>query len=94
MLVATRKSDQNQALIDPWTAVHFGFGLAAGLMEVPWWLSIGGAVAYEVFEQQLERTSAGKAWFKTSGPESFGNAAVDVGVYAVGMYLGNAYNRR
>lgn len=94
MLVAWRKSDQNEAFIDPWTAVHFGAGLAAGLTETPWWIAMGGAVAYEVFEQYAERTEVGAKFFKTSGPESLGNAVVDVAIYGVGVYLGRRYNRR
>jgi hypothetical protein len=34
-IVALKKSDQNHAVIDPWTVVHFSTGLAIGLMNVP-----------------------------------------------------------
>lgn len=30
-IVATHRSEQNLAMIDPWTVVHFSSGLAAGL---------------------------------------------------------------
>ena len=93
MFIATRKSDQNEAFIDPWTIVHFGVGVAAGLVETPAWIAIGGAVVYEVFEQQLEQTDFGAKLFKTSGPESLGNAVVDVGVFAAGYLLAQRYNR-
>lgn len=93
MFVAVRKSDQNEAWIDPWTVVHLGVGLAAGLIETPAWVAIPGAIAYEVFEQQLEATDFGSRFFKTSGPESFANAAVDVGVFALGYFFARRYNR-
>ena len=32
-LVARRKSEQNKAVLDPWTVVHLAVGLAAGLMS-------------------------------------------------------------
>jgi hypothetical protein len=93
MIVALRKSDQNKAMLDPWTVVHLGAGLAAGLVQMSPWLALGGAIAYEFAEQQLERTDFGGKLFKTSGPESLGNAVVDVGVFALGYYLAQRYNR-
>lgn len=92
MLVARTKEDQNKAAIDPWTAVHVGFGLGAGLMDIPFWWAMGGAVAYEIFEQWLERTEFGQNAFKTSGPETPMNAVVDVIVFAGGWWLGQKWN--
>lgn len=92
-LVATKKSEQNKALVDPWTAVHLGFGLAAGLMGLNFYWSMAGATAYEVVEHQLEKSKVGQELFKTSGPEIFGNAVVDIGIFGLGWYLGDRWNR-
>lgn len=92
-LLATRKSEQNQALLDPWTVVHFGVGLALGLMEAPLVPVTAAAIGYEFLEQHIERAGWGQELFRTSGPETLGNAVVDVGVFVVGHYLGRRYNR-
>lgn len=92
-VVATRKAEQNQAIVDPWTVVHFAMGLAAGLMNVPPALALGGAVAYEVAEHAFQRTEMGQAFFNTSGPEVIPNAVADVVVFAVGQYLGDQWNK-
>lgn len=65
-LVATRKSEQNTAALDPWTIVHLGTGLASGLMGVGFWTTFGGAVAYEILEQAAERHQVGQRLFKSS----------------------------
>lgn len=93
MLVARSKADQNEAAIDPWTLVHVAAGLAAGLMDLPYAPALGAAVAYEVIEQHAESTGAGRRLFKTSGPESPANVAVDLVVFAAGMYAGKRWNR-
>lgn len=90
-LVATKKADQNQSIIDPWTAVHLGIGLAAGLVRANFWWSVGGAVAYEVFEQYFEKSSSGGKFFKTSGPEIPLNAVTDVLVFILGYKLGERW---
>lgn len=92
-LVATRKAEQNQAVVDPWTAVHVASGLALGLMDVPFRWSLAAAVVYEAFEQYAERERWGQEMFETSGPEIVANAAMDVAVFAVGHALGTAWNR-
>lgn len=92
--LATRKSEQNRAAIDPWTAVHFSAGLALGLMEVPLRWSFAGSVAYELAEQVFERQEWGKDLFETSGPESFPNALVDSAALLAGHRLGRAWNER
>ena len=92
MWIATNKSEQNRASIDPWTAVHLSAGLALGLMDAPLARALVGAVAYELIEQMFERQDAGKAFFKTSGPEALHNAVVDVAVFVVGHALGRRWN--
>ncbi|MDZ7780934.1 MAG: hypothetical protein U5R14_13515 [Gemmatimonadota bacterium] len=91
-LIATQKQEQNHAMIDPWTVVHFSTGLAAGLLGVPRRLSHPAAVAYELVEQYMERQKWGREFFETHRHESVPNAVVDVVVFAVGHYLGEAWN--
>lgn len=92
-LVATEKAEQNRAVVDPWTVVHFASGLALGLVNAPlrWWLPV--AVAYEVAEQLLERSAAGREFFDTSGPEAIPNALLDLAAFAAGHELGRRWNR-
>jgi hypothetical protein len=91
-LLATRKRQQNRAAVDPWTAVHFAAGLAAGLMDVPRNVSLPAAVLYEIAEQYLERTRWGKELFETEGPESLPNVALDLAVFAAGQWAGERWN--
>lgn len=90
--IATEKSQQNRAALDPWTAVHFSSGLALGLMEVPLVPALGLSLVYEAAEQVLERRDVGKDLFETSGPESLSNALVDVLVMVAGHRLGRLWN--
>ncbi|MDX1492869.1 MAG: hypothetical protein R3253_02255 [Longimicrobiales bacterium] len=92
-LIALRKSEQNQALVDPWTVVHFAAGLACGLVEIPLRTVLPLAAAYELAEQELEASDVGQELLETSGPESVGNAIVDVAVFALGHQLGRRWNR-
>jgi hypothetical protein len=93
-LVATSKPEQNRTVADPWTVVHFGAGLALGLVNVPLRWSLAAAVAYEVVEQYVERSEEGKELFDTTGPEVVPNAILDLAVFAAGHRLGQAWNRR
>ena len=93
-LVATRRSDQNRAVLDPWTVVHFSAGLALGLVRAPSSTSLAAALLYEVAEQWAERNAVGQELFEVSGPESVSNALVDVVVFMGGHYLGTLWNRR
>ena len=92
-IIATEKNDQNEAALDPWTLVHFSAGLALGLVNAPLRWSLPIAAAYEVVEQLLERSEAGKELFDTSGPEVIPNALVDVLVFMAGHHLGRRWNR-
>ena len=91
-LLATRKSRQTRAVLDPWTVVHFSAGLAAGLTRIPLRWVLAGAVAYEVVEQVLERKRIGQEAFNTSGPETTPNALMDVAVCVAGHRLGELWN--
>jgi hypothetical protein len=93
-IIATRRSDQNHAAIDPWTAVHISAGLALGLMDTPRSWSLAAALGYELAEQYFERTELGKDLFETRGPESIGNAIVDTAAFMAGHWLGTLWLRR
>jgi len=93
VVVATEKADQNRAVVDPWTAVHFSTGLAFGLMDLPLEECLAAALAYEAVEQVVERQKWGRELFKTSRPETLLNAAMDMGAFALGHWLGGLWNR-
>jgi hypothetical protein len=92
-IVATEKAEQNRAVADPWTVVHFATGLAFGLINAPlrWWLP--AAAAYEVVEHYIEKSDAGKEIFNTSGPEVLPNSLLDLAAFAAGHQLGRLWNR-
>jgi len=91
-IIAFEKQDQNDAWIDPWSVVHFATGLAFGLVGVSFWKTFGAGIAWDIFEQYAERADWGQKLFQTSGPESFGNVAVDFGLFMGGWKLGQLYN--
>jgi hypothetical protein len=91
-IVATEKREQNQAVVDPWTVVHFSIGLALGLMNAPLRASLAAAAAYELVEQFFERHEVGQELFDTRGPEALPNAIIDLAVLAVGHRLGQMWN--
>ena len=93
MLIATSRAEQNRAVIDPWSAVHLGVGLAAGLLAIPLVPAVAGSIAYEVVEHQAERTGVGRQIFLTEGPETPGNVAADVALFAAGVLLGHRWLR-
>ena len=93
-VIATRKSEQNRAAVDPWTVVHLSTGLAFGLMNVPARWAVGASVAYECAEQVFERHEWGQEFFDVHGPESLPNALVDSAVFVAGYRLGRMWNER
>jgi hypothetical protein len=92
-LVATEKAQQNRAVLDPWSIVHFATGLAAGLADVDRGPALGAAILYELLEQDLERRDLGQDVFNSSGPEIIANATADVILFAAGHFLGALWNR-
>lgn len=80
----------NQKPVDGWTAVHVMAGIGAAAIGLPWWLAIGGAVAYEFLEHRVE--SDPDNVFGTSGPEVLSNAIIDVLVFAA-AYAATKPNR-
>ena len=93
VLIATTKSEQNEALVDPWTLVHAAVGLAVGLMGFSAPAAIGGAIAYEFLEKPLARAEFGKNLFNVSKPETLGNQVVDVFAFTLGHAAGAAWNQ-
>ncbi len=89
---AIRKEHQNEALFDPWSVVHFAFGLAFGLVGFPFLGAVGIAVAYDVLEHAFEDSEFGQRFFNTSGPESGWNIGGDLMLFAGGWFLGDRYN--
>ena len=92
-LLATRKEEQNEAVLDPWSAVHGGVGLAVGLMGFGLGAALVGAVAYELLERPLESAGFGRNLFNVSKPENNANAVADVVVFMVGVEAGRRWNR-
>jgi len=92
VIIARSKADQNLALLDPWSAVHAGTGLACGLLGLPMAQCIGAAIIYEVIESQVESRASGLRLFKVSSPERLENQLVDVAVFAIGIRLGQLWN--
>lgn len=91
-LFATTVADQNVALFDPWTVIHFSVGLFAGLVGIPVAPSMAAAVGYEAFEQIAENQPWGQKIFRTSGSETVINLVSDVVIFGVGWYLGDRYH--
>lgn len=90
--IATRKTEQNEAWVDPWSAVHLTSGLALGLIGVKFIPSMIAAGVFDVVEHVAESHDLGKRFFNTSGPESAGNIAVDLLLFAAGWKLGEMWN--
>jgi len=93
VILALDKDDQNEALVDPWSAVHATSGLALGLTDVSFFASITAAILFDVFEHLFERSKYGQRFFNTSGPESWGNVITDLVLFSGGWWLGNRYNQ-
>jgi len=92
-LVALHHDEQNFALFDPWSLIHLSAGLFAGLVGIGVVPSMVAAVAYEGFEQLAESQPWGQKIFRTSGSETIANIITDVGLFALGWYMGERYNR-
>ncbi len=87
-LVAVTRSEQDTALLDPWTIVHFAIGLGAGLLDINGWIVGGIAAGHELLER---RPQTMKFW--KSKPETIGNVTIDMATVMLGWYLGKRYNR-
>ena len=92
-LIAANSGEQNEAVFDPWSIVHFAAGLAASLVGVSREVGFAAAVAYEAVELYGESRAEGAARriFLTRGPESPENIAGDLALFALGQYLGQRW---
>jgi len=93
MIVARTKADQNLAVVDPWTLVHAGAGLAVGLMGFSLGAALLGAVVYELLEGPFERADFGRNLFNVSRPESPANQVADVAVFMAAAAAGRRWNK-
>jgi hypothetical protein len=93
ILIATSKEEQNEAVLDPWSAVHGGVGLAMGLMGFSLGAAFAAAVVYELLERPFESAEFGRNLFNVSKPEHKANAVADVAVFMVGVEAGRRWNR-
>jgi len=71
-------------LFDGWTLVHTATGYAMAKVGVPESVAVALAVLYEIIEQPVLASETGRNFFNASGPESYGNQAVDVLVFWIG----------
>lgn len=62
--------------IDRFTLGHVAWGVMLGLGQVPWWLTLGQAVFWELVENPIKR--ALPQAFPDPRPDTFANAACDV----------------
>lgn len=92
-IIATEKAEQNRAIVDPWTLVHFASGLALGLVNAPLRVWLPVATAYELAEHYIEKSETGQELFDTAGPEVVPNSVLDLAVFALGHQLGRLWNR-
>lgn len=92
-LFATNKGQQNESILDPWSLVHAGMGLAVGLVDIPLSWALAGSLAYEIIERPFEMADFGKNFFNVSKPENFGNRLADVVVFMIAAEAGRRWNR-
>lgn len=73
------------AALDAWSWVHFGSGLALGVVLSSWWLAFLALAAFEVVEALLRRVGrGGKGLFEH---ESWANVAADLVIGMLGWML-------
>ncbi len=74
-------------LFDGWTLLHTATGYAMAKAGVPEAVAVALAVLYEIVEQPVLASETGRNFFNASGPEGYGNQAVDVLVFWLGYRL-------
>ena len=73
--------------VDWWTVVHFSSGFVASKFGVSEPVALAGAVLYELVEQPVLRSQAGRRFFGASGPEVIPNQIIDVLIFWAGYRL-------
>ena len=82
-LVARSEADTDKAVIDQWTPVVFGAGVASGVLDLSTETVVIGAFAFEV----VQAWPPSAAWMQGSG-ESLANKTGDLAVFILGYWLG------
>jgi len=72
----------NVAPIDRLSIIHTAIGVFYGLLRVPWYLTLGAAVTWEIVERQLKTHNP--EVFAWPQQESFANSLMDVTVTMAG----------
>lgn len=88
-LVATSKRDLDSAVIDPWSAVHLGSGLATGLVGVSPKQALIISLGYDLVFSFIFQRKTGL--LHTTGEEIVWNKAADVAAFMLGNYLGRRW---
>lgn len=88
-LVATSKRDLDSAVLDPWSAVHLGSGLATGLVGVTAKQALFVSLAYDVVFSLFFQRRTGL--LHTTGDEVVWNKLADVAIFMTGNYMGRKW---
>lgn len=76
----------NNGAIDRYTSEHFGAGVTAVVLGVPWWATLLGSITWEVLEDKLKDKIP--ASFPYASHDSLLNASVDTAAVMTGWALG------
>ena len=82
-VVAQGKADTDKSVIDQWTPVAFGAGVASGMLDLSTETVVLGAFAFEV----VQAWPPSAAWMRGSG-ESLANKTGDLVTFLLGYWLG------
>jgi hypothetical protein len=90
-LRTARPGEVNHGPIDIWTVGHVAVGAGLGLVRAPWWVALGGAVAWEFAENPLKRHVFNSMVGSTK--DTFVNSTVDVVALMVGWGVARSLRR-
>ena len=74
--------------VDRYTIGHGMLGFLLGLWGMPWWLSGGIAVLWEITENPLKKAYPGL--FPDGRPDTLANATADIAVWMAGHAIARA----
>lgn len=75
----------NKNAIDRYTSAHFGVGVVAGALDVPWWATLLGSVTWELIESPLKDRMP--TAFPYSSHDSLLNASTDTAAMMAGWAM-------